>query len=308
MILLYSSTGGTGIGIYNCLFHSTAIRHSFDLFISIIGVILLLFSESCLAWPGVNSTDFASILLVVIPVTVYSNADIQKVEIIKENRGKSGVYRWTNLVSGKTYVGSGTNLTKRLSAYYSLACLIKNDCMLINKAFLKYGYSNFKLEILEYCEPSKCIEREQHFIDAVQPEYNILKTAGSSLGFQHTEESKRKMSEAQREIDNYGRFKKGHQHTEEVKKRISAAKLGISLSEYTRRRMSAARKGKTKIEGSGRPSVSIEVLDLETGIKTIYPSTSEAARALGIRRVSISQYLSRNQQKPFKNKYRFYYL
>jgi hypothetical protein len=29
--------------------------------------------------------------------------------------------------------------------------------MLINKALLKYGYSNFTLEILEYCEPENAV-------------------------------------------------------------------------------------------------------------------------------------------------------
>jgi hypothetical protein len=29
----------------------------------------------------------------VVPVIKYSNADIQKLQIIKENKGKSGVYR-----------------------------------------------------------------------------------------------------------------------------------------------------------------------------------------------------------------------
>jgi hypothetical protein len=30
--------------------------------------------------------------------------------------------------------------------------------MVINKALLKYGYSKFKLEILEYCEPKDLVE------------------------------------------------------------------------------------------------------------------------------------------------------
>jgi len=47
--------------------------------------------------------------------------------------------------------------------------------MVINKALLKYGYSNFKLEILEYCDKSVNIEREQHYIDLLKPEYNTLK-------------------------------------------------------------------------------------------------------------------------------------
>ena len=69
-----------------------------------------------------------------------------------------------------------------------------HDYMVIYKALLKYGYANFSLEILEYCEPSKCIEREQYYIDLFKPKYNILPTAGSSLGFKHSEESKKKIS------------------------------------------------------------------------------------------------------------------
>ena len=37
----------------------------------------------------------------VISVVVYSNPDEDKERIIKENKGKSGVYCWTNLISGK---------------------------------------------------------------------------------------------------------------------------------------------------------------------------------------------------------------
>lgn len=59
--------------------------------------------------------------------------------------------------------------------------------MLINRALLKYGYSKFKLEILEYCEPAVAIEREQHYLDLLEPEYNILPKAGSRLGHKHTE-------------------------------------------------------------------------------------------------------------------------
>lgn len=50
---------------------------------------------------------------------------------------------------------------------------------MINSAFLKYGYSNFTLEILEYCESSEAVLREQYYLDLLKPEYNILSTAGS---------------------------------------------------------------------------------------------------------------------------------
>jgi len=34
----------------------------------------------------------------------------------------------------------------------------------IYSALLKYGYSNFSLDILEYCEIDALIEREQYYI------------------------------------------------------------------------------------------------------------------------------------------------
>jgi len=85
------------------------------------------------------------VFLGVTPVVVSANSDLDKQNILKENRGKSGVYRWTNLVSGKTYVGSSVNLSRRFSSYYSAAFLMKFDYMVITRALLKYGYSNFKL-------------------------------------------------------------------------------------------------------------------------------------------------------------------
>jgi hypothetical protein len=54
-------------------------------------------------------------------------------------------------------------------------------------------------------------------------------------------------------------------------------------------------KGRARPEGSGKPSVPIEVLDHETGIQTIYPSISEAARAIGITQSGISMAF---KQKP----------
>ena len=61
--------------------------------------------------------------------------------------------------------------------------------MIICNALLKYGYSNFMVEILEYCEPEDVISREQHYFDTLSPEYNVLKVAGSRLGKKHSEET-----------------------------------------------------------------------------------------------------------------------
>jgi len=49
-------------------------------------------------------------------------------------------------INGNIYVGSIINLGKRLARYYNYNNLVKGN-MLINKALLKYGYSNFSLDI-----------------------------------------------------------------------------------------------------------------------------------------------------------------
>lgn len=43
------------------------------------------------------------------------------------------------------------------------------------------------MDILEYCSPEDLIKTEQYYIQALKPDYNILKTAGSLLGFKHSE-------------------------------------------------------------------------------------------------------------------------
>jgi group I intron endonuclease len=89
-------------------------------------------------------------------------------------------------------VGSARNLSKRLRVYYSpsgVEKILLTSSSRFLRALLNYGYSKFRLQILEYCDSDKCIEREQYYLDSLNPEYNILKKAGSSLGYKHTEES-----------------------------------------------------------------------------------------------------------------------
>ena len=84
-----------------------------------------------------------------------------------------------------------------MSGYFSILNLkaeIKRSRSIIYRSLIKYGYSNFSLEILEYCEPSIVVLREQHFLDLLKPAYNILKVAASSLGLKHSPETKAKIS------------------------------------------------------------------------------------------------------------------
>jgi group I intron endonuclease len=71
----------------------------------------------------------------------------------------------------------------------------QNVNMPIVRALLKYDQSNFTLLILEYVEPESLTARETFYITHVMPYYNVLKQGYSSLGYKHTEETKKLLSE-----------------------------------------------------------------------------------------------------------------
>lgn len=121
-----------------------------------------------------------------------------KAQIIKENRNLSGVYIFIHKESNKIYIGSSLNIGRRLYGYFSKYNLIKNKTMVICRALLKYGHSQFSLGILEYCNSIDRIERENYYINEFKPEYNVLTIAGLPPIYNKTNTIKRKMRLASR--------------------------------------------------------------------------------------------------------------
>jgi group I intron endonuclease len=133
------------------------------------------------------------------------------------------VYRLTNNLNNKTYVGSTVNLSTRFYKYFSIKHLSERKTP-IHNALLKYGFNNFTLEILEYCESGiNPVTREQYYFSKLKPEYNILEQAGSSLGYKHTA--------ATLEF-----FKNDRKINEETRKNLSSAATGRVLC-YARKKI-----------------------------------------------------------------------
>jgi hypothetical protein len=81
------------------------------------------------------------------PVAIYRDPLKQKRDIFKKNNKKSRIYRWTNKLPGKTYIGFAIYLTQRFKSSFSLAFLEKelsNGNSVICSSLLKYGYSEFR--------------------------------------------------------------------------------------------------------------------------------------------------------------------
>ena len=245
-----------------------------------------------------------------IPVVIYPDTYLNKSSILKDTKNKARVYRWVNKVNGNTYTGSSVNLGRRFRVYYDFSYLsltINNGKSRVYSAILKHGYSNFQLEILEYCTKENAISREQYYIDLLKPEYNLNSTAGSRLGSIHTQETRVKMSISAL----------GHKHTEETKKLISLATKGINNpnfgkthSEETKALISLARLGKSILSESMKAKMSEEsgtalrVIDLKTNEISVYTSITKAAKALGMTQPPISRRV-KNTQGSFMVKKRY---
>lgn len=146
--------------------------------------------------------------------------------------------------------------------------------------------------MLEYCSKEDLIQREQYYIDTINPEYNLCRTAGSTLGRLHSEGAKAKISGAKKGSflaeDNHFH---GKTHSEEARKKMVAAKLGIKLTQELKDKLSLASPSRRRIA----------VLDLETNIETVYRSIIEASKILDLPRSSLQA--SIGGTKPYRNRY-----
>lgn len=115
----------------------------------------------------------------IISINRYYDPFIQRKQIYKDNRKKSGIYCWYNLITDEFYVGRTVDITRRMYCYFSSNYLhreISKYNSLICKSLLEHSYNNFSLNILEYCEINFLDLREQYYISTLNPKYNILKT------------------------------------------------------------------------------------------------------------------------------------
>jgi group I intron endonuclease len=197
-----------------------------------------------------------------VPVIIYNNANTDKSRILSDNKGKTGIYLWTHNESGKIYVGSAHDLLRRLRDYFNPSKLKEWDNY-ISKALIHHTHSAFSLAILEFIDISNLskeearkliISREQYYLDLIfssnKPNtYNLLKIAGSMLGFNHSAETIAKISGENNHF--FGKI-----HTEETKALLSEINkgekhpfFGFTHSAETKSKMSEAQK---RIDRTGK--------------------------------------------------------
>lgn len=229
----------------------------------------------------------------------------------------SGIYKITNLINNKIYVGSTKFFNIRKTEHYSRLRLNSHCNIKLQRSFNKYGEQNFKFEILETCIESNLIFREQFYIDTLKPEFNICKIAGR-LSIPRTDDWNRKISESNmgKKASKETRLKqsliklgkppsnKGIKHSEITKQKIkdSISKInrvawnkGLPCREETKLKISFKIKGRVQsIEEKnkrsesliGKKNKAVICLDLEGNIINEFPSITIAIKNTNIKGIA----------------------
>lgn len=176
---------------------------------------------------------------------------------------KTGVYKITNLVNGKVYIGASKDIKRRWCNHRgSVGSPIHSDLE-------AYGLDNFKFEVLLECPEDMLAQWERDMIclyDADDPEkgynckndrpynpkvserlkgknryprtdYQKQRVSESHKGISRSDETRRKISET---LKGKPSPLKGVPRPEEVKRKMSESRKGIPRSEETKRKISEA--------------------------------------------------------------------
>lgn len=84
-----------------------------------------------------------------------------------------GVYKITNTLNKKSYIGSSHNINKRWREHTNDLKNNKHHNLYLQKSWNKYSSAAFEFEILQVTNFEDLLVREQYWIDTLKPEYNL---------------------------------------------------------------------------------------------------------------------------------------
>tara|TARA_B100001057_G_C22500877_1_gene813973 strand:+ start:35 stop:754 length:720 start_codon:yes stop_codon:yes gene_type:complete len=139
-------------------------------------------------------------------------------------RNKSGVYKIHCVGNNRDYIGSAVKHLNRWSSHRYMLEKGSHFNRHLQNAYKKYGKKSFKYSLIEECVEGKLVEREQYWIDNFDFKnlMNSSPTASTSIGFKHSNETKKILSEKAHDRENKHLkkyyFKKGGKSLFEGKK------------------------------------------------------------------------------------------
>lgn len=139
-----------------------------------------------------------------------------------------GVYVIRHLSSSRSYVGSSVDVKRRWRQHKASFLRGDHPAEYLMRTFRKYGESSFEFLLLE--ETDNLVERENHWIKVLSPEFNIAPVAGSVLGIKRSVETRKKLSLALRGKPKDGSGRRGKKLSQSHIASLARAKIGCTLS------------------------------------------------------------------------------
>jgi len=201
------------------------------------------------------------------------------------------IYKITNQINQKVYIGQTSNLKGRIAQHFS----INSPCRRLKNSIKKYGRENFKVDVIETCQTiDECNRKEIHWIifyDSMNSDKGYNLKSGGDNKF-HSTETIQKMKNTRSTLIHHFQGKCGESHPRYGKKnstehrsRISNSLRGKKLTESHKKAMSLGHIGQVAWN-------KMKIQCVET--KEIYNSIKEAEQKLKICNVSLVLNKKRN--------------
>lgn len=155
-----------------------------------------------------------------------------------------GIYKITNLVNGKFYIGSSSNLKKRFYEHRRELNLGIHTNKHLQSAWNKYGEENFKFEVIETIDGELTLDNQ--YLRNIETDYiQKLKCYDSSIGYNFipggigtlnlpcSEEKKKKISEANKGRKAWNKDIPMSEEQKELLKKVNRKKRGKAIDVFT---------------------------------------------------------------------------
>lgn len=188
------------------------------------------------------------------------------------------IYLFTNEKTGKQYVGQTSQELRKRTLQHRRAKQTYFD-----RAFTKETEKDFTLEVIDKAKTNKELnEKEIYWIEKLNTRfpngYNLCDGGEATRGYNHTKDSKTKMSESKKKLELSGEKNPfyGQKHTKETRERLKKAWTEERKAKLLKRMKETKFNVRTK-----------KVICLETG--KVYESVNEAAEELKIAATNVSR-------------------
>lgn len=151
-----------------------------------------------------------------------------------------GLYVIENLVNRHIYAGSTLNLRKRWNLHKTHLRKGRHHSPHLQNAWNKYGEASFVFRVIQWIETKEArLLLEQHFIDTLNPEYNVSRIARSCEGVRRSPATRALLREAMCRPDRIEHIRRlgSAPKSEEHRARIAESNLGRKVSEATKAKM-----------------------------------------------------------------------